>query len=329
MSFLHFIIPDPQDFPSGGNAFNRELIAALIRAGLHVSHKPFHPDMTPASPQTQYFLDSIYFEQITRPDHQLPPRCIGLVHHLDSLYPRSEDCFVTREKPLLDRFSGFLVTSPFTCAYLIAHGYAADRIMTIPPAPLQSPFTDRVPAHKVHALIIGNLIPRKGILPFLQALQAAEVPPYYTLTIAGSTTVDPHYTRACMDIILTDASLQKCVKIAGVQDQAGIDALYRKSTLCISSALMETFGMAIQDAVVSGLPLLVHPGGYAEEHVHPGVNGLVCNDHAALVAQFKMLIMHTESFISLQEGAIRFSHPYHSWDDAARILTGAIAGWSA
>ena len=324
MQGCHFIIPEPSSFPSGGNIFNQHLLEALRFEGIHISHSAFRPDVLLGSPDTLYFLDSIFFSQVTDPERQVPPHCIGLIHHLDSLYPYSDHIFEQHEQPVLRHLVGFLVTSPFTRQYLINRGYDPSRIHVIEPAPSMQRVVER-PSGKVHALMLGSCIPRKGQLEFLTALAEHGPQPYYTLTIAGDLTANLQYAEQCKSVVLNSPTLTKCVRFTGAQQAESITALYARSDLFLSAAWMETYGMAIQDAVMSGLPVIVHEGGYAAEHVKHTENGFRCSDHQAMVRAFARCVEDPELFQQLSARAQGYQHPYHTWETAARLFIDAFA----
>jgi glycosyltransferase involved in cell wall biosynthesis len=220
------------------------------------------------------------------------------------------------EFPVLRCFNGFIATSRFTAGYLAENGLDAKSIQVLEPAPMVLD-TERNIMDGVHALLLGSLTPRKGQLAFLHALDKLNPPPSYSLTLAGSLTADPGYALQCRDIVRASGTLSRCVRIAGEQPAEVIRALYAQSNLFISAAEMETFGMAIQDAVVSGMPVLVKEGGYAGEHVSHGENGFRLQSHMALAEGFVRCITDPDHFRSLQTGAQDYRHVYQSWEDAA------------
>jgi glycosyltransferase involved in cell wall biosynthesis len=323
---VHFLIPDPSAFISGGNVYNAHLIHALIDQGAHVSHGIFRPDIMLSSPDTLYILDSICFGQIDEPDHQIPGRCLGLIHHLNSLYPMSEDYFQHREKAILDHFSGFIVTSNFTLQYLAARGFDPSRICVIEPAPTIQSRVRKPPSQLVNAFMLGSVIPRKGQLAFLQSLAEADLPSSYTIVIAGSLTADRDYAQQCIEVIQNNDSLKTCVKILAEQKGTTVQQLYANSNLYLSSAEMETFGMAIQDAVVSGIPVLAIEGGYAAEHVSHGINGYRCKTHEQLAAELGHCINDSDHFLAMQDRALAFEHQYHTWTEGATTLIDLYSG---
>jgi glycosyltransferase involved in cell wall biosynthesis len=277
------------------------------------------PHVLLASPNTQYILDSIYFNKITRPDEQIPRNCIGLVHHLESLVPLSDKVFENGDRKILSRFSGLLVTSTFTQQFLVERGFNPLDITVIEPAPMMQPMI-REPQAKVRSLILGSCIPRKGQLEFLEVLAASAVPPYYSLTIAGSTTADKAYTQACQELVVKSPALTKCVRFAGEQDSDIIRKLYEHSNLYISSSVMETFGMAIQDAVASGMPVLAREGGYAARHVSTGENGYTSPEIKGVVNAFQKCVTDQDYFLLLQRRAQVYIPNYITWAKGAELF---------
>jgi hypothetical protein len=86
---------------------------------------------------------------------------------------------------------------------------------------------------------------------------------------------------------------------------------------------METYGMAIQDAVASHLPVLVLEGGYAAAHVTSDAHGVRCTTVKELVKAFGKCATDREYFRRIRQGALDFLPPYPTWEDGARQLLKA------
>lgn len=317
---LHFLIPDPTAFQSGGNRYNDALITALKKKGVHVSHSPFDTNIYYGSPDTTYVLDSIYFEQISKPEEELPPNCIGLIHHLNSMFPGEPGHFERHEESVLQHCNAHLATSAFTKQYLINRGCPPEQITTIEPAIAPRDVEVRA-VSKVRALVVANCIPRKGILPFLNALAQSQIQPYFALNIIGSLTHDPDYAEQCKRLILDHQVLQQCVHLLGEQDDETLDKHYHASNLFLSTALFETFGMAIQEALTYKIPVLVHSGGNSSNHVLEEMNGYTFETHEAMAQTFSNLVRDTDPLRQLHVSLQNHVPEYlNSWDDAADVL---------
>ena len=99
-----------------------------------------------------------------------------LVHHLPSLEPGlpPADPSLGTEAAALARCRAFVATSPFTARLLASRGFPAERILTLTPAAPTPATEPAAPPRRylppLRALMVGNLIPRKAVLPLLEAL---------------------------------------------------------------------------------------------------------------------------------------------------------------
>jgi glycosyltransferase involved in cell wall biosynthesis len=117
------------------------------------------------------------------------------------------------------------------------------------------------------------------------------------------------------------------VKFLGAQDDSTVIAFMQKSNLFISTSFMETFGMSIQEAAITGLPLLVLEGGNAANHVRAGQNGWHAVDMASLVRIFEQLVDKPVSLDEMTKKAATVNHTYPtSWIGSARAIIEFISG---
>jgi glycosyltransferase involved in cell wall biosynthesis len=98
-----------------------------------------------------------------------------------------------------------------------------------------------------------------------------------------------------------------------------MDDHYRASSLLLSPSLMETFGMALQEARAVGLPILACRGGNAAAHIEDGISGHLYDSVRDLVTGLMELVRSPDAmrrlFASAQ--AARSGADY-TWDVAAR-----------
>ncbi len=288
---LHFLIPDPRMFPSGGNIYNAQLIKALQAKvdNLKVSHDP--QQLSLDDPQTILFVDTLFLEEFD------PGTCESstflITHHLESLDAKTEaegEVLIAKEKKVLQDFDGFLCTSNFTSQYLKETiGMSQPTIQVLPAlSVLESLNEKEIKKNQRTVLMVGNLLPRKGILPFLQEWSQYAWPIDFRLEIIGDLELDANYAEACLAFWKNLASEKKSqVSFLGALDQSLVLEKYQEADALVSASTMETFGMALQEAVAAALPLFVLEGGHAQAHVQNG-NGA--------------------SFIALQELVLALKH---------------------
>ena len=182
----------------------------------------------------------------------------------------------------------------------------------------------RTPKPDLRAILVANLIERKGILDFLQEVSKYSWKQGSSISLVGSSEIEPAYAQECLYLLQNDSSLSALVKYKGVLQREEVWQSLQESNLFISAATMETFGMAIQEAVASGLPLLVLKGGYVAEHFKMGAAGRSFGKLADLVAFLKKLEDDEELFLQFQGKAVSNQKAYYTWKDAASSLVDQL-----
>ncbi len=311
-----FIMPDTSSFPSGGNEYNKRLTDSLRDSGTSVEI------CTIEATSGQYhdrlvIWDSLYlFDQkkTEQGTHYL------LVHHLESLYPpkgwTSLDFFNQKERAQLNAFDGFITSSPYTTSYLSAANLGHKPILTITPAIDFIPKINlSLPQCPLKIILVANIIKRKGILPFLQQLSAKKAN-NIDIKIIGSPDFEPAYAQKCIQL---GQSLNN-IHFLGSLPQKEVIRLYEQSDLFISTSYMETYGMAIQEAVAHGLPLLLLDGGNVKNHLQNN-NGLLCQTIETLIDHLLILSKSPMRIGELKHNALELAQiPTRTWSDAALEL---------
>lgn len=314
-----FVCPDPKSFISGGNIYNLHFLEALRKYDPAIQQIDFETFqlLKEADKRDLYFLDTIYFDALKKYKGDLSSTYM-IVHHLDSLDQLEEDrlaYFKKEEEDLLDRFGGFLSTSYFTQSYLFSLGYVDVKHLALPPAISFKPKRRKKSIDKINALMVNNLMQRKGIIEFLTALKESKITKdQFELTIIGGETLEPEYAQACK-VLLRDRKLQELVNYIGPLPHAKVKRYFEDSNLYISSAFMETFGIAMQEAVAYRMPMLAFDGGSADYHIEEFENGFLFDTHKELVATLEELCFQTDEFKSLVDAAWKFrKFETYTWD---------------
>lgn len=327
---LIFVVPTPDDFHSGGNLYNANLIEALKSLEYEcVIAQPSDLQKLKTTSENFLFWDTLFLDQIKyinpEEDNWL------IVHHLESLHPpngyASDQWFEEKEADLLKKFDGFIVSSGFTSNYLESKGFQKEKIIVVEPAldrKAEIPYRN---FKGVNALIVANLQERKGIAPFLKRLSNIELPENLRITLAGSDQFEPEYAQRCKNLIERSSTLSKHFNYLGQVSPVNIWRLYQEANLLISTAFMETYGMAIQEAAATGLPLLVLNGGNAANHVKESENGLVGQDLSDLIDKLCRIAENPGFHRSLAKNAERMAMSnQYTWEEAAKGLIKFLGG---
>lgn len=325
MNTFTFVLPSDRHLPSGGNIYNEKLIEALQEAGHDTEIIDFAAYEAAIQQDLQgvYWVDSLFVKEMQSllSLHPQKAKSFFILHHLESLHPPSgqtaERIFDRGEKAVLNFFNGFLVTSRFSENYLRSRGFRQP-IMVVEPAVEQPVFSPSPAKDTIHALMVANIVERKGILDWLTCLgEITTASDPFTLTIVGRTDMAPGYALACKEQVASNAALREKVLFTGNLLHHEVLQYYAQSNLFISAARMETFGMALQEAKVYQMPILALKGGYVENHVK---NGYIFNSTAKMANFFIDLVRRHTKFAALLEQALREQPMMYTWQQAAALF---------
>jgi glycosyltransferase involved in cell wall biosynthesis len=334
---LTFLLPRGSDEITGGNIYNDQLIRALRAEGpvtvLSIDEARRELGRREAG---FYFVDTLNLREILALPTPVPgQQQVLLVHHLPSLEPGlpPADPSLGTEAAALARCRAFVATSPFTARLLASRGFSAERILTLTPAAPTPATTIAAPPRRymppLRALMVGNMIPRKGVLPLLEALapRLAERDDF-TLEMVGRTDSDPAYAGACAALIATDARLRGHVQLRGPVPHAHTSEHYAAASLFVSAAEMETYGMALAEARAHRLPILALDRGHVASHLADGHPGRLLPTHSALADALLELARAPLQMAALfAEAQQRPVVTGDGWPDRARQLRDQLARW--
>lgn len=298
-----FLIPDPAAFVSGGNLYNAELMQALKQQGVLCCCCSLE-EFEVKKPSGITWVDTLWMKNWS---HEYQGMTGLIVHHLGSMYPESEADTVELERDLIMDFDLFLCTSEFTAAYLAELGIERDKCIIVEPGlHLEVPDHREYPIEPLKALIVANLVPRKGILPFLEAIHDLENHRAdFTITIAGSSMLDPTYAQACKDLITDSSTLAEKVQFVGELNQKEMRDAYLAHSVFLSPSMMETYGMAIKEALCMGLPTFTMANaGFSQFHFdqtkQPGALASSHRHLAEILIQTARSSQHRDSLFNQQ-----------------------------
>ena len=324
---ITFVIPDVHAFQSGGNIYNKNLIAGLEQCGTTVKVLDLDGFRKKAIQQLQgyYFFDTLYFTQLEQIFTKKNKRASFwlIVHHLESLYPPkgwlSKDYLLQKEKPFLDQFDGFLTSSQFTADYLETNGLWQTKIVIPPAIAFKSTPIFTKNSTPIKALIVANLVERKGILPFLKVLCKSSLlkqNPSIQIHLAGSIDIENDYAQQCLALIATNDFLKKIIHYHGQLSSIQLHFYYKASNLFISTSFMETYGMALQEARTFHLPILALQGGNVGSHILHGSTGYLVTDLDNLVKQLENMVTFPDLLAHLQEYIHNNTPTFYNWEQA-------------
>ncbi len=329
LPLVTFVLPEKSERPTGGNHFNRLLLAALKAAGEPVREMRFAELLRlprEAAPPV-VFADGLLFVLTAELRNAVPNAPLfWIVHYFPSLSAAldapTRTLWQQVELAAYEAAAGFLVTSEFARSELRARGVGHKPILLVPPALALEAGYVRVPSDRLRALMVANLTANKGIREFLSTL-GDELTRDLRLhiEIVGREDLEPEYARACRQLVRAHPQLQNRVRFLGEVAGDALRRSYARSNLFISASATEGFGMALDEARSFGLPIFALAGGNSRAHVEPGGNGELFESLGALAEACVNLAREPKRLGSYLREAVRLRpRERYTWADAARAF---------
>ncbi len=343
-----FAIPGDINTPTGGYAYDREVLARLPEHGIRARHLQLpggYPDPTQQelaettrlfaglSPETVLVIDGLAFGAMpAEAIAGIRQTIIALVHHPLGYEPGlSEDRarkLTELERNALTFAKAVFVTSPFTKRLLVDEFAVPERKITI-----AQPGTE--PAEQAHGtgqplqlLSVGAVTPRKAFPTLVTAL-APLAGLDWRLTIVGPLDRDAAAV-AELKAAISRLGLGDRITLTGALDGQQIAAAYAAADVFVLPSLFEGFGMVLTEAMSRGLPIVCTTGGAAAETV-PDAAAIKVPPGAAgpLTEALRQVIADRHLQRRLAEASLEAAQHLPSWDETARSIASLIRKISA
>jgi glycosyltransferase involved in cell wall biosynthesis len=289
----HFVLPGPPETPTGGFAYDRQMIAALARAGRLAGTVVLAGDFPRPSPDAimaaaravaalpagaAVVVDGLAFAPLADVFAAAVPRLglYALVHHPladeTGLGSGERAWLYAQERRALALAKGVVVTSAHTARRLAELAVPAQRIRVVRPGietrrPARGgarfrPATGAPPPPVL--LCVGSLAPRKGQDVLLRALAGLRTLDW-RLLLAGPARHPAYAGR--LRRLAGALGLAPRVAFLGAVSEAALAGLYRSAQLFVFPSHYEGFGIAVAEAAAYGLPIVASDAGAIPEAV--------------------------------------------------------------
>ncbi len=259
------------------------------------------------------------------------PLQIALVHHLLSDEPRGHwqnRLLAFIERRFLCSVDGFIHNSQTTRQTVSSQiDHMLPQVVAYPAgdrfgSPLSADFISKR-AHRsgpLELLFLGSVIPRKGLLPLLEALSGIESVPW-RLSVVGGLDFDHDYTARSKKFV-QQFGLSDSVRFLGpLRDKQLVETFTTNHLFCMPYAY-EGFGIAILEAMAFGLPAIGSQDGAAGETIRHGINGFLVapGDLAGLRSILLDLHQDRQRLLRLSLSATASYAESPTWQDCTRII---------
>jgi glycosyltransferase involved in cell wall biosynthesis len=328
-----------RDDQTGGNVYNRALVAELRALGINVRpHKLAGPWPEGDASSHAKLARALRAEPACLVDGIVASgspevvaaavesgHAVTIVVHLPisdelGLEPMQRQRYAALEAKAVQAASGVLCSSRWLAAELSRRYGRSDVAVAIPgvtpAAPAQGSQDSGVP----HILSLASLTPTKDQLTLAHALaQLADLP--WTADLIGSDRPDPKYAARLRSEIVA-AGLADRISVPGALAGSALDRKWEAADLLVLPSRTETYGLVVVEALARGIPAVVSAGTGAIEALQEGATkhstatpgtSVPAGDSASLAAVLRRW---------LTEPMLR-----HAWRQAALARRDTLPGW--
>jgi len=329
-----FIVPRLDGPISGGTLYNRMLLAALMELGQPCEvllADQAARKLAKSVVEDAFWVDSLYLDHLpewaaaTRPGTGL-----GLiVHYLPTLVSLGEEIgpadVTASEMAALQVATRFLVPSPWMRELLKRLVGSSRPILVVEPG-RPAAVALRVPEPPVRAVMVANLVEGKGVELFLSALaEQVHDTDELRIDIVGGDNHAPAYAERCRSLA-NQPRLRHRVQFLGERTHAQTLEVIAESNPLVSCSRMESYGMALMEARVLGIPILATRGGNVAAMVEPESGGELFTGTADLVARLLRLTRDHVEFGRRMSLARKHAWEPRPWSEAAREYVSQMKG---
>ncbi|MBD0335138.1 MAG: glycosyltransferase [Cyanobacteria bacterium Co-bin13] len=181
-----------------------------------------------------------------------------------------------------------------------------------------------IPPDRPRLLYLSRLDPKKGLdllIPALEQLVREGIE--FHLVLAGSNPQDPAYERQVCDRI-TQSPLARHTTFTGFVTGEAKAALLKSADCFVLPSYYENFGIAVVEAMMAGLPVVISQGVYIWEGIAQSQSGWVCDlSTESLSAVLREALSSARLRQARGRNARQFAMENYGWDAIAQQTLAA------
>ncbi len=256
---MYFLAPDPNSFTSGGNIFNRQILKAfdeLNKPCIRLSIDEIWTLNT--TKEDSIIVDTLYLDSLDENFIHQNARKYLIVHMLATMNPHNRDPDKTIRQLML--FDTFIANSEFTRHHI--QSLIGASIPCVVVKPFIQQYDLRQDLTKEKYFVWGAIWERRKLLSlWLDSLNEHSFPENFIIYLCGDMSSDTEYVKECLDKIANSKLLNSIIEIKGKLNQSDFIHLLAGSLAYIDTSGMETYGMAVAEAIVNDVTVLSLGGG--------------------------------------------------------------------
>ena len=346
MRSVALLVPGRLDTPTGGYVYDRRIVEGLRQRGWAVDVNELddsfpHPSLAarrvaadtlsslPAG--TVVLVDGLAFGAMPEvlACESLRLRFVAIVHLPLSwevgLDAHRSAVLARFERRALSTAAAVVVTGPRTFEALAPDRISSGRLHLIEPGTDKAALSRGSNTPTVALLSVGSVTPGKGHDVLIRALATLR-DARWTLTCAGSLARSPSFVDRVRGLV-RDLDFADRVELAGELTGSALDECYDRADVFVLATQLETYGMAVAEALARGLPVVSTRTGAIPRLVGSDAGLLVApGDTSALADAMRRVIGDADLRQRLAAGARRARDRFEGWDVAIRKMEAVLEG---
>jgi glycosyltransferase involved in cell wall biosynthesis len=333
---LHFLIPGDINTLTGGYVYDKIIINGLRNLGYGITVHQLGGDFPfPSAENLEHckrildsipnrelvFIDSLAFGpmHMLLKDYQGKNPILPIIHLPLSQNPNyneeSKKLLAEQERRAFDYANSVVAVSWFTKQLIVGYGVNPDNVWVITPGVFRVPRKTEYPGLPENILCVGSFLPGKGQLVLVHAL--ADMQQYaWSLSMYGIPEFDTDYVQSIKKTI-DEAGLAKRVLMHKQVSGDELNAAYLRTDLFILPSLFENFSMALNDALIHGIPVITTTAGGIPFSV-PKSMGLFISpgSQGELKQAIKELLTNSSLYKHLYRSASQYYKTANTWENS-------------
>jgi glycosyltransferase involved in cell wall biosynthesis len=329
-----FVVPRLDGPISGGTCYNRQLLAEFAQRAAVCACELASPKLADALQSAgAVWVDSLYLDRLPELRPRTRGRLVLIVHYLPSFVALERRAVSSElsgaEQRALAAADAFLVPSAFMRDALEALVAPTQKsIFVVEPGTSARLRAPRAARGELDVVLIGNVVEGKGLLGLLRALACVlAADDALALSVVGRLDAEPAYAQACQKLVAETPMLAERVQFLGMLKEGEALARLARADLFVSASRMESYGMALNEARVVGVPILARAGGNAAAHVVAEAGGALLHSDDALAQACVALARSPELMRERSAAARAHAVQPRAWARAAEELLAQLATW--
>ncbi len=229
------------------------------------------------------------------------------------------NCYLQRHSA---RIADRIITFSEFSKNLVVRGLGenvTEKIETISPGIDNSWFhVKRCPSSNNEILLWGRMEDQKGIIELLKALSILKKEiPHFRLRLVGEGSLTEKYKAESIKL-----GLKNQVQFLGWKSPEQIQELSAECNVGVFPSKIESFGLAIAEALASGLPVIANGVGAIPEFLEDGITGTLVkpDDIPALAQSLKIVLTYQEKYEKMGQKAKDEMLKRFSWSESTKKI---------